>query len=162
MKLPEKNDEPKKAFAYVRVKSNQSDFRNSLIRQKKQINETANRLNIEIVEWIEQLGGSTKMGKNKYLLDGLKLAAKNPDVKYILVCSPDRLSRNFQQLMLWLVCIKNLNLVLLMPGSASLDGQSPEEILMNRLAAFSTDYHSRIRSAMIKRGNQKKNLQASK
>lgn len=102
-----------KAIAYIRVaKPVQIEDAISGEKQKQQILEATKRLNVEIDEWFLEEGHKPMHFPYQVLDKALEYCQDNPDIKYLFVATPDRLSRSSEVFHYWKVAFERIDVFL--------------------------------------------------
>jgi len=144
-----------KAIGYCSTATREQARQNHNIEtQKKQIEEAAQRLNVEIVEWFEQTGfgeGRNYSGQNS----AIKYCQSNPDVKYLFIARPDRLGRSLEDFFVWNRMFRNLGVAIKTADAETL-GYSVTENFLQTINIAMSGFGSRAHSEAIKRGLQRK------
>jgi DNA invertase Pin-like site-specific DNA recombinase len=150
-----------KAIGYCGTATKEQARQNhSVETQKKQIEEAAKRLNVEIVEWFERAGTGDSWDYSGQI-SAAKYCQSNPDVKYLFITRPDRLGRSLENFFFWNKAFKNLGVTIKMANAESLE-DSPVESFMQQTLSVVGEFASRAHSEAVKRGlRRKKELETS-
>jgi DNA invertase Pin-like site-specific DNA recombinase len=140
-----------KAIGYCSTATREQARQNhSIETQRKKIEEAAQRLNVEIVEWFEQTGAGES--RNNF---GQKSAEKycqsNPDVQYLFVAHLDRLGSSIDDFFVWNRKFRNLGVSIKMANAETL-GDSVKENFLQAIQVAVKEIGFRTHSEAIKRG----------
>ncbi|HEX5797482.1 MAG TPA: recombinase family protein, partial [Candidatus Saccharimonadales bacterium] len=114
--------------------------------QQKRIRKTADKLGVEIVnEWSDI--GSSRVTR-KHLDEIVEFCKKNKDIRYLLVDSVDRLSRNFSELMMLKVTLDKLGVETVTPNGSLVSD------FAYQISAVFAQHDSDIRRERVRRGMQ--------
>ena len=148
--------EPTKAIGYCRVAATkQVRGYSNLDFQRRQIEEIANRLNLKIVEYFAQVGHEPVTFPYDTLGKALKYCKANPDLKYLVIAKPDRLTRSLEEYLFWKISFKRAGVSIV----SSSEPDSPMSDFVENLHMMMGQLEHERRSEMVKRAIQRKKAQ---
>lgn len=148
-------EEPITAIAYMRICSRQQvkeiHSRNNFAAQKQRIAEYAERNNIKIVEWFEEVSDEPVGRKTNVLDEAYTYAMKNLSVKSLLVSSPDRISRRFPEYCYWETLFERAYIEI--KSAVGLADNSPQGRFMAAMHVLSADLakQERVKAGLRRR-----------
>jgi DNA invertase Pin-like site-specific DNA recombinase len=139
-----------KAIGYCRVAARKQTGRSlSIQAQKQQIVEAARKLNIEIVEWFEQIGREAVTFPFSNLDKALDYCKANPDIKYLLVTKLDRVSRQIDRYYFWKTAFERIGVTIQLTDETMPTSTIEDSIIEDAYLCMVADHEHEVRLAEI-------------
>lgn len=139
------------AIGYCRVDiSTQTEQDKEIAAQKEQILEAARHSNIEIVEWFIQEGYEPMNFPYKALDKAHEYCEENFGIEYLLIASPDRISRSMAEFQYWNIAFERLDIAVKSCANSSIE--SAEDSYMRALIVSVGQLGNQQRSEAVKAG----------
>lgn len=141
-----------KAIGYVRVATTKQTLEDcdNIVAQKQMITKAADDMEIDIVQWFEELGAKSMDEPYPVLNKALEYCKHNTDITYLVVSDISRISRFLAQSIYWTMCFERIGVTI--KNIANPDELSPLDSFIERLTAVASQLEHQIRSDAVKRG----------
>lgn len=156
--MSESTSKQVRAVGYCRVAvTGEYDQVEKLQIQKQQINEAAKRLNFEIVQIFEQIGHEPASFPYSELSEVLGYCESDPNIKFLVVTKPDRISRSIKEFYFWKISFERIGVTIKYADDIEID--SPMSDFVEKLHIMMGQLEHERLSERVKRGIQAKKAQ---
>jgi DNA invertase Pin-like site-specific DNA recombinase len=144
------SEEIKKAIGFCRVATaTQVDQVEKLQIQKQQIVKAARYLNVEIVQFFEQVGNDKQVFPYSSLDEVLSYCKSNPAIKILIVTETGRISRSLEQFHYWKVAFERIGVTIQLTDESKPTSSIEDSIIEDAYLCMVADHEHEVRLAEI-------------